>query len=167
MRKSCPRTDTPTLRRDLFGRFSALKIAELISSSEWLRPVAWITWSTRTAGSLIRLIRSAEKRVAGLSTAEGQIVVVFTDDHENASRAWACEALFALVEEKKEGWTFGFRVANHRHLEWRQQDHLAAGTHPYPGLCTGRAPCSRGRLQPLPGDGRCVGRWHGRSGRGH
>ncbi len=59
MRKSCPRTDTPTLRRDLFGRFSALKIAELISSSEWLRPVAWITWSTRTAGSLIRLIRSA------------------------------------------------------------------------------------------------------------
>jgi len=63
--------------------------------------------------------------------------VVFTDGHENASRAWTREALFALVEEKKEGWTFVFRVANHRHLEWRQQDHLTAGDGPYPGLCTG------------------------------
>jgi len=63
--------------------------------------------------ALGNLIRSAEKRLAGLGTAEDQIVVVFTDGYENASRSWTREALFELVEaKKKEGWTFVFMGAN-------------------------------------------------------
>ena len=63
--------------------------------------------------ALGNLIRAAEGRLATLGTAEDQIVVVFTDGHENASRSWTRQALFDLVEAKKrEGWTFVFMGAN-------------------------------------------------------
>ena len=64
--------------------------------------------------ALGNMIRSAEKRLSSLGTAEDQIVVVFTDGHENASQTWTRDALFALIEEKKEagGWTFVFMGAN-------------------------------------------------------
>lgn len=71
--------------------------------------------------ALGNLIRSAEERLAGLGTVEDQIVVVFTDGNENASRAWTREALFTLIDEKKkEGWTFVFMGAN--------QDSYATGS---------------------------------------
>jgi len=69
--------------------------------------------STPLFDALGNLIRSAEKRLADLGTAEDQIIVVFTDGYENASRTWTREALFGLVEaKKKEGWTFVFMGAN-------------------------------------------------------
>jgi hypothetical protein len=69
--------------------------------------------STPLFDALGNLIRSAEKRLADLGTAEDQIIVVFTDGYENASRTWTREALFELVEaKKKEGWTFVFMGAN-------------------------------------------------------
>ena len=59
------------------------------------------------------LLESVTKREEGLKVAEDQIVVVFTDGHENASHLWSRERLFAVVEEKKEaGWTFVFMGAN-------------------------------------------------------
>jgi len=63
--------------------------------------------------ALGNLIQSAEKRMAGLGNTEDQIVVVFTDGHENASQTWTRDSLFTLVDEKKkEGWTFVFMGAN-------------------------------------------------------
>ena len=69
--------------------------------------------STPLFDALGNLIRAAEGRLATLGSAEDQIVVVFTDGHENASRSWTRQALFDLVEAKKrEGWTFVFMGAN-------------------------------------------------------
>jgi ADP-ribosylglycohydrolase len=59
------------------------------------------------------LVESVTKREEGLKEPEDQIVVVFTDGHENASQQWTRERLFAVVEEKKAaGWTFVFMGAN-------------------------------------------------------
>ena len=59
------------------------------------------------------LIESVTKREEGLAEAEDQIIVVFTDGHENASSRWTNQALFNLVAEKeKAGWTFVFMGAN-------------------------------------------------------
>ena len=87
--------------------------------------------------ALGNLIRSAEKRLADLGTAEDQIVVVFTDGHENASTSWTRHALFEFIEAKKaEGWTFVFMGAN--------QDSYATG---------GDLGIDRGNTQNYRGDG--------------
>jgi len=87
--------------------------------------------------ALGNLLRSAEKRLADLGTAEDQIVVVFTDGHENASTSWTRHALFELIEAKKaEGWTFVFMGAN--------QDSYATG---------GDLGIDRGNTQNYRGDG--------------
>jgi hypothetical protein len=87
--------------------------------------------------ALGNLIRSAEKRLADLGTAEDQIVVVFTDGHENASTSWTRQVLFELIEAKKaEGWTFVFMGAN--------QDSYATG---------GDLGIDRGNTQNYRGDG--------------
>ena len=63
--------------------------------------------------ALGKLIQTIEKRVDASTVPEDQIVVVFTDGHENDSREWTKEALFKLITEKeKEGWTFIFLGAN-------------------------------------------------------
>ncbi len=93
--------------------------------------------STPLFDALGNLIRSAEKRLADLGTAEDQIIVVFTDGYENASMTWTREALFELVEaKKKEGWTFVFMGAN--------QDSYATG---------GGLGFDRGSTQNFRGDG--------------
>lgn len=67
------------------------------------------------------LIESADRRLAGLDGAEDQVVVIFTDGYENASRRWSRSALFSAVEERKAaGWTFVFMGAN-------QDSYLEAG----------------------------------------
>ena len=87
--------------------------------------------------ALGNLIRSADKRVTTLGSAEDQIVVVFTDGHENASSTWTRQALFDLIEEKKtDGWAFVFMGAN--------QDAYATG---------GDLGFDRGSTQSYRGDG--------------
>ena len=63
--------------------------------------------------ALGRLIRTIEKRVDTSKVPEDQIVVVFTDGHENASTEWTREDLFRVITEKEnDGWTFIFMGAN-------------------------------------------------------
>jgi hypothetical protein len=69
--------------------------------------------TTPLLDALGMLVESVTKREEGLKVAEDQIVVVFTDGHENDSHLWTRERLFAVVEEKKAaGWTFVFMGAN-------------------------------------------------------
>jgi len=59
------------------------------------------------------LVDSIDRRIAAHGTAEDQIVVVFTDGHENASSRWTRRRLFATVEARRTaGWTFVFMGAN-------------------------------------------------------
>jgi len=63
--------------------------------------------------ALGRLIRTIEKRVDTSKVPEDQIVVVFTDGHENASTEWTREDLFRVITQKEnDGWTFIFMGAN-------------------------------------------------------
>ena len=65
--------------------------------------------ATPLLDALGRLVEQADARVKRLGRKEDQIVGVFTDGLENASRAWSREKLFEVVEERKRGgWaTFG------------------------------------------------------------
>ena len=59
------------------------------------------------------LIEKADARLEGIEDAEDQIVAVFTDGLENASRQWTREELFdAITDRKNAGWTFVFMGAN-------------------------------------------------------
>ena len=59
------------------------------------------------------LIEKADERLATLDHDEDQIVAVFTDGLENASRKWTRAELFDMIAaRKKEGWTFVFMGAN-------------------------------------------------------
>ena len=63
--------------------------------------------------ALGRLIRTIEKRVDASTVPEDQIVVVFTDGHENSSTEWTREDLFRVITEKEnDGWTVSFMGAN-------------------------------------------------------
>ena len=63
--------------------------------------------------ALGNLITTTQTRLDSLGGQEDQIVVVFTDGRENASRTWTRDRLFALIEEKKQqGWSFIFLGAN-------------------------------------------------------
>jgi ADP-ribosylglycohydrolase/uncharacterized protein YegL len=65
-------------------------------------------------GSLIDVAeRRIEDRRRRGKPAEDQLVVVFTDGMENASRRWDRAEIFARIDEKKaEGWTFVYLGAN-------------------------------------------------------
>ena len=59
------------------------------------------------------LVTSVDRRVAGLGTPEDQIVVVFSDGLENASRRWTRSTLFEAIDIRKAaGWTFVYLGAN-------------------------------------------------------
>ena len=59
------------------------------------------------------LVTSVDGRLTGLGTAEDQIVVVFSDGMENASRRWTRPTLFEAIEARKAaGWTFVYLGAN-------------------------------------------------------
>ena len=59
------------------------------------------------------LVTSVDGRLTGLGTSEDQIVVVFSDGMENASRRWTRPTLFEAIEARKAaGWTFVYLGAN-------------------------------------------------------
>ncbi len=61
------------------------------------------------------------KRAAKAKPAESQLVVIFTDGHENASQTWTQPEIFARIDQRKaDGWTFVFLGAN--------QDSYATGS---------------------------------------
>ena len=92
--------------------------------------------ATPLLDALGRLVEQADARLKGLGREEDQIVGVFTDGLENASRAWSRERLFGVVEERKRaGWTFVFMGAN--------QDSYAE---------SGRLGFDRGSVQDFRGD---------------
>ena len=68
------------------------------------------------------------KRVAKGKDAESQVVVIFTDGGENASRKFTKEDIFALIAERKaQGWVFVFLGANQDAFEEGGQVGFAAG----------------------------------------
>ena len=69
--------------------------------------------ATPLLDALGSLVEAADARLAGLGHDEDQIVAVFTDGLENASRRWGRAELFDVVTaRKKDGWTFVFMGAN-------------------------------------------------------
>ena len=69
--------------------------------------------TTPLLDALGTLIETADARMAGIEHAEDQIVAVFTDGLENASREWTRAKLFDVVTARRnEGWTFVFMGAN-------------------------------------------------------
>ena len=68
------------------------------------------------------------KRVAKGKDLESQVVVIFTDGGENASRKFTKEDIFALIAERKaQGWVFVFLGANQDAFEEGGQVGFAAG----------------------------------------
>jgi uncharacterized protein YegL len=62
---------------------------------------------------LDRADQRVAKRTAKAKPAESQLVVVFTDGHENASQTWTRQAIFDRIATRKaRGWTFVFLGAN-------------------------------------------------------
>jgi len=84
------------------------------------------------------LIERVDTRVATKGLKEDQVVAVFTDGHENASRRWEHAEIFELIKKRKDdGWTFIFMGAN--------QDSYATG---------GRLGFDEGSIQNYRGDSR-------------
>ena len=84
------------------------------------------------------LIERVDARVATKGIQEDQVIAVFTDGHENASRRWEHTEIFELIKKRKEdGWTFIFMGAN--------QDSYATG---------GRLGFDEGSIQNYRGDSR-------------
>ncbi len=78
--------------------------------------------STPLYDAMGSLIDAAEARIAKRARrgrpVEDQLVVVFTDGLENASRRWDRTEIFARIEQKKaEGWTFVYLGANQDSFE--------------------------------------------------
>ena len=69
--------------------------------------------ATPLLDALGTLIEKADARLAAIRHEEDQIVAVFTDGLENASRRWTRAQLFdAITDRKNDGWTFVFMGAN-------------------------------------------------------
>ena len=87
--------------------------------------------------AIAALIHNIENHSGPTQPNADQIVVVFTDGFENASRTWTRDQVFALIEQKKsQGWTFVFMGAN--------QDAYTEG---------GRIGFQAGNVQNFRGDG--------------
>ena len=87
--------------------------------------------------AIATLINNVENGSGSTTANAEQIVVVFTDGLENASRTWTRDQVFALIEQKKaQGWTFVFMGAN--------QDAYAEGS---------RIGFQAGNVQNFRGDG--------------
>ena len=87
--------------------------------------------------AIATLINNVENGPGSMAVNSEQIVVVFTDGLENASRTWTRDQVFALIEQKKaQGWTFVFMGAN--------QDAYAEGS---------RIGFQAGNVQNFRGDG--------------
>ena len=87
--------------------------------------------------AIATLINNVENGSGSTTANSEQIVVVFTDGLENASRNWTRDQVFELIEQKKgQGWTFVFMGAN--------QDAYAEGS---------RIGFQAGNVQNFRGDG--------------
>ena len=63
--------------------------------------------------ALGRVIAKADARLAEIQHDEDQVVAVFTDGLENASRQWTRARLFDVIEDRRNaGWAFVFMGAN-------------------------------------------------------
>ncbi|MED5293015.1 MAG: ADP-ribosylglycohydrolase family protein [Actinomycetota bacterium] len=115
----------------LYDRVPITDVSEL--DSERYQPRG----NTPLFDAIATLINNVENG-SGSSTANSeQLVVVFTDGLENASRNWTRDQVFALIEQKKaQGWTFVFMGAN--------QDAYAEGS---------RIGFQAGNVQNFRGDG--------------
>ena len=115
----------------LYDRVPITDVSEL--DSDRYRPRG----NTPLFDAIATLISNVENGSGSTTVNSEQIVVVFTDGLENASRTWTRERVFALIEQKKaQGWTFVFMGAN--------QDAYAEG---------GRIGFQAGNVQNFRGDG--------------
>ena len=77
--------------------------------------------ATPLLDALGRLVEYADASLKRHGREEDQIVVVYSDGRENASRSWSRERLFmAITERKRKGWTFVFLGANQDYAEARR-----------------------------------------------
>lgn len=98
--------------------FDARPLADVKSIADRFEPRG----ATPLYDAIARLLDRAEAhlRKSGADPAD-QLVVIFTDGHENASRRWTAPATFERIEGlRKAGWTFVFAGAN--------QDSYATGS---------------------------------------
>src|SRR6516162_6749828 len=98
--------------------FDARPLAEVKSIAGRFEPRG--TTPLHDAIALLLDRAEAHLRHSGADPAD-QLVVIFTDGHENASRRWTAPATFERIEGlRKAGWTFVFAGAN--------QDSYATGS---------------------------------------
>lgn len=98
--------------------FDARPLAEVKSIAGRFRPRGMTPLHDAVALLLDRA--EAHLRQSGADPAD-QLVVIYTDGHENASRRWTAPAIFERIEGlRKAGWTFVFNGAN--------QDSYATGS---------------------------------------
>jgi uncharacterized protein YegL len=106
---------------------SNVKTARKITSDDYV-----INGMTPWYDAIGAVIKKADqriaKRVAKGKDPESQVVVIFTDGGENASRKFTKEDIFALIAERKaQGWVFVFLGANQDAFEEGGQVGFAAG----------------------------------------
>ena len=91
---------------------SNVKTARKITSDDYV-----ITGMTPLYDAIGAVIKKADQRIARRvakgKNPESQVVVIFTDGGENASRKFTKENIFTLIAERKaQGWVFVFLGAN-------------------------------------------------------
>ena len=126
-------------------QFDEIDPFEIMRDSEAINEVAPISQkdyqprsNTPLYDALGTLIERVDARVANKGLKEDQVVAVFTDGLENASRRWGHVEIFELIKKRKEdGWTFIFMGAN--------QDSYTTG---------GRLGFDEGSIQNYRGDSR-------------
>jgi len=116
-------TDAPPARLSLAqfdgeAPFEELVYSRRIDKVEPLAPDAFQPrGSTPLYDAIARVVDRADQRVANrikkARPAESQLVVIFTDGQENASRHWNQASIARRIEKRKaKGWTFVFLGAN-------------------------------------------------------
>jgi len=116
-------TDAPPARLTLAQFDGAAPFEELIANAriDRVAPLAPDAFqprgSTPLYDAIAHLVDRADERVARRAAkekpTESQVVVIFTDGHENASQHWNRAAIAERIENRKaKGWTFVFLGAN-------------------------------------------------------
>ena len=106
---------------------SNVKTARKITGKDYV-----INGMTPLYDAIGAIIKKADQRIAKRAAKgkdpESQVVVIFTDGGENASRTFTREAIFNLIDERKaQGWVFVFLGANQDAFEAGGRVGFAAG----------------------------------------